>query len=167
MLYALRHANDADKAWLDELRRAVYEPLFRATWGGWDEARHQRHFAATWQQGRIQLIEVNGRRIGMIQLRERDDCVEVGEIQILPEDQNKALGTRLLVEVIDRARQQGRDVILSTGLMNSSASLDIFATSTKGTNCCGICSLSWPAPHVFALKERSSSMAKRRSRFIT
>ena len=57
----------------------------------------------------------------MIQLRELGDCVEVGEIQILPEYQNKGLGTQLLVEVMDRSRQQGRDVILSTGLMNSGA----------------------------------------------
>ena len=121
MLYSLRHATDADKAWLEELRRAVYEPLFRATWGDWDETRHQRHFAATWQQGRIQLIEVEGQPMGMIQLYELDDCVEVAEIQILPEYQNQGLGTRLLVEVIDRARQQGRDVILSTGLMNAGA----------------------------------------------
>ena len=121
MPYSLRHAKDADRAWLEELRRAAYEHLFNATWGGWDETRHQRHFAATWQQGRIQLIEVNGRPIGMIQLREPDDCVEIGEIQILPEYQNKGLGTQLLVEVIDRARQQGRDVILSMGLMNSGA----------------------------------------------
>jgi GNAT superfamily N-acetyltransferase len=121
MLYSLRPATDADRAWLDELRRAAYEPLFCATWGGWDESRHQRHFAATWQQGRIQLIEVSGQPIGMIQVHERDDCVEVGEIQILPEHQNNGLGTQLLVEVIDRARPQGRDVILSTGLMNSGA----------------------------------------------
>ena len=121
MLYSLRHAKDADKAWLDELRRVVYEHLFYATWGGWDEARHQRHFATSWQNGRIQLIEVKGQRIGMIQLRELVDCVEVGEIQVLPEYQNKGLGTQLLVEVIDRAKQQGRDVILSTGLMNAGA----------------------------------------------
>lgn len=121
MRYTLRPAQDADKAWLDELRRAAYEPLFVATWGGWDEARHQRHFAATWKEGRIQLIEVDGRPIGMVQLHERDDCVEVGEIQILPEHQNHGLGTKLLVEVIDRARQQGRDVVLSTGLMNAGA----------------------------------------------
>jgi len=121
MLYSLRHAKDADRAWLEALRRAVYEHLFFATWGGWDEARHQRHFAAPWQQGRIQLVEVNGQPVGMIQLREQEDCVAIGEIQILPEYQNKGLGTRLLVEVIDRARQQGRDVILSMGLMNSGA----------------------------------------------
>ena len=121
MLYSLRHARDTDRAWLEELRRAVYEHLFHATWGGWDETRHQRHFAATWKKGRIQLIEVRGQPIGMIQLLELEACVEVGEIQVLPEYQNKGLGTQLLVEVIDRARQQGRDIILSAGLMNVGA----------------------------------------------
>ena len=121
MLYSLRPATDVDRAWLDELRRTAYEPLFHATWGGWDESRHQRHFAASWQQGRIQLIEVDGQPVGMIQLRELDDCVKVREIQILPGYQNQGLGTQLLVDVVDRARQQGRDVILSTGLMNSGA----------------------------------------------
>ena len=121
MLYSLRDAKDSDRAWLDELRRAAYEHLFHLTWGGWDETRHRRQFASSWRRGRIQLIEVNGQPIGMIQLRELDDCVKVGEIQVLPEHQSKGLGTQLLVEVIDRARQQGRDVILSTGLMNSRA----------------------------------------------
>jgi len=44
MLYSLRHATDADRAWLEELRRAAYKPLFDATWGDWDEDRHQRQF---------------------------------------------------------------------------------------------------------------------------
>lgn len=116
-----RHATDADRAWLERLRRAVYAPLFDATWGGWDEARHQRHFAASWERGGIELVEVDGETIGMIQLRELDDGVEVSEIQILPEHQNQGLGTRLLAEVIERAREQGRDVVLRSGRKNSRA----------------------------------------------
>jgi GNAT superfamily N-acetyltransferase len=119
--YSLRHAKDPDKTWLEELRRAAYEGLFDATWGGWDEGRHQRHFAKSWRRGGIQLIEIDGRPIGMIQLSDLEVCVEVGEIQIAPDHQNNGIGTQLLVDVIDRARQQGRDVILSTGLMNSGA----------------------------------------------
>ena len=120
-MHSLRQATATDKTWLDELRRAVYADLFNATWGGWDEARHQRHFAATWQRGQIQLIEVDGQPVGMIQLLESVDCVEIGEIQILPGHQNRGLGTKLLLEVGDRATQQGRDVALSTGLMNADA----------------------------------------------
>lgn len=121
MHYSLRYAKDSDKAWLEELRRAAYEGLFYATWGRWDETRHQRQFAESWHRGRIQIAEIDGQPIGMIQLYEPGDHVEVGEIQICPKHQGTGIGTQLLVGIIDRARQQGRDVVLSTGLMNLGA----------------------------------------------
>ena len=88
---SLRRATDSDKKWLDELRRDVYRDLFFATWGGWDESRHERHFAGTWEKGHIQLIEVDGQPIGMIQLIYLDDSVEVAELQIRPEHQSKGM----------------------------------------------------------------------------
>lgn len=121
MQYSLRFARDSDKTWLEELRRAAYEELSYATWGRWDESRHQRQFADSWHRGRIQLVEMDGHPVGMIQLFESEDHVEVGEIQVRPEHQSSGIGTRLLIDVIDRARRQGRDVVLSTGLMNLGA----------------------------------------------
>lgn len=84
MQYRLIPATEADKPWLDELRRAVSQNLFVATWGGWDEARHLRHCAECWQGGNIYTVELNGLRVGMIQLFEHSDALEVGEIQIQP-----------------------------------------------------------------------------------
>lgn len=57
----------------------------------------------------------------MLQLSESGDHVEVGEIQIRPEHQGAGIGTQLLRDVIDRAMQRGKDVVLSTGLMNLGA----------------------------------------------
>lgn len=121
MHYSLRPAEDSDKAWLEELRRAAYRNLFHATWGGWDEGRHQRHFAESWRQGGIELVEIDGHPVGMIQLMESENQIDVGEIQICPEHQGTGIGTRLLVDVVDRARQQDKDVVLKTGLMNVGA----------------------------------------------
>lgn len=121
MDYSLRSANDSDKAWLEDLRRASYANLSRATWGRWDEDRHQRHFAESWHQGQIELVEIDGHPIGMIQLIESANHIEVSEIQIVPEHQCTGVGTQLLADVIDRARQRNKDVVLSTGLMNTRA----------------------------------------------
>jgi len=88
-------ASSADKAWLEQLRRDVYQELFRATFGGWDEVRHARQFAECWERGQISIIEVDGNRVGMIQLFEDADAVEVGEIQIDPRHQNKGTGGRV------------------------------------------------------------------------
>lgn len=121
MHYTLKEARSTDREWLETLRRAAYEELFFLTWGGWDEERHQRHFADSWRRGGIQLVEVGDQPVGMIQLDERDDCVELVEVQLLPEKQSLGLGTRLVVDIVDRARAQGRPTVLSTGLMNTRA----------------------------------------------
>ena len=121
MPYRLIPATTEDGPWLEALRRAVYQDLFVATWGGWDEARHQRHWAACWERGGICTIEVDGTRVGMIQLVEQDDAVEVKEIQIHPAHQGGGIGTRVLRDVVDRAHAQHKKVSLSTGLRNHRA----------------------------------------------
>jgi ribosomal protein S18 acetylase RimI-like enzyme len=118
MRYSLRNSTGADKAWLEKLRRVAYDDLFYATWGGWDEKRHLRHFAECWEQGSIQLVEIDRIPIGMIQVLELADHLEVGEIQILPEQQSKGIGSQILEDLLQGAREQGKDVVLSTGLKN-------------------------------------------------
>ena len=96
MAYQLVSAVPEDEAWLEQLRRAVYQELFLATWGGWDEARHLRHCAECWERGGISRIEIDGVRVGMIQLFDHPDGIEIGEIQIQPSYQNRGIGARLL-----------------------------------------------------------------------
>ena len=119
MTFTLRPADPSDRDWLDRLRRDVYRDLFDATWGGWDEARHLRHFAACWERGRIQVIVVDGADVGMLQVFEHDDDVELSEVQVAPDRQGAGLGTAVVRQVI--ARASGRDVVLSTGLRNDGA----------------------------------------------
>ena len=89
MEYSLRPSSKSDKAWLDQLRRQAYRDLFDSTWGGWDEDRHLQHFAKTWEAGSISIIVVDQIPVGMIQLLETDDEVEIAEIQIQPDQQNR------------------------------------------------------------------------------
>jgi GNAT superfamily N-acetyltransferase len=119
--YSLKPASAADKLWLDELRRDAYRDLFNATWGGWDEARHQRHFAETWQAGQISIIDVDGHRAGMLQVFELPQSTEVGEIQIHPDFQGAGLGTRVLNDVIAASKGLGKPVTLYLGLKNARA----------------------------------------------
>ena len=119
--YTLASSSVEDRPWLDQLRRDAYRDLFDATWGAWDEARHQRHLAASIEQGNIKIIQQNGLRVGMLQLVDHHDATEVAEIQIRPEAQGKGLGTAVLNGVIQEARSQLHTVHLSTGLRNEGA----------------------------------------------
>ena len=121
MVYRLMPASIEDEAWLERLRRDVYQELFRATFGSWDEGRHARQFTECLNRGGISIIEVDGLRVGMIQLFDQPDAVEVGEIQIQPNHQNQGIGGRVLKDTIARVHEQRKKVLLSVALKNERA----------------------------------------------
>lgn len=114
-------ASPEDATWLEDLRRRAYADLLDATWGGWDEARHSRHFSESLERGHISIIEAGGVRVGMIQVFVENDALEIGEIQIDPSHQGRGLGTSVLLDVMAKAGVQGRGVRLSVGLRNQKA----------------------------------------------
>ncbi len=121
MPLSLRAATNDDHPWPDTLRRAVYKELFIATWGGWDEARHKRHFASFLAQNSIWIIQSDATDVGIVQLLDAPDHVTVEEIQILPHYQNTGIGTSILEKTIAKAQASNKDVCLSHGLLNSKA----------------------------------------------
>jgi ribosomal protein S18 acetylase RimI-like enzyme len=121
MAYQLVPASKIDEAWLERLRRDVYQELFMATFGCWDEARHARQFSECLNRGGISIIESDGVHVGMIQLFDQPDAVEIGEIQIQPSHQNQGIGSRVLKDTIARVHEQRKKVILSVALKNDRA----------------------------------------------
>jgi ribosomal protein S18 acetylase RimI-like enzyme len=121
MRYKLIPAVPSDREWLENLRRNVYQDLFRATWGGWDESRHIRHFAECMGLGHISIIEVAGDRVGMVQVFDAPDVVDIGEIQVHTTHQNLGVGSRVLMDIVSEAHKGRKTVRLSVGLKNDSA----------------------------------------------
>jgi ribosomal protein S18 acetylase RimI-like enzyme len=119
--YRLVPAVADDQPWLDHLRRSVYRELFIATFGDWDEERHVRHTSECWNRGHISIIEVDGVRVGMVQLFDEPDSVEVGEIQIQPSHQSRGIGGRVLSDTVEQAHKRGKGVKLSVALKNERA----------------------------------------------
>ena len=76
---------------------------------------------SAWGRGGISRIEIDGARVGMIQLFDRPDSLEIGEIQIQPGYQNRGIGTDLLRDTVARARAQHKKVSLSVALKNERA----------------------------------------------
>ena len=119
--YRLLRVAENDQRWLDQLRRSVYRELFVATFGSWDEARHLRDTSECWDRGSISIIEVDGQRVGMIQILDQTGFVEIGELQIQPSHQNRGIGSRILSDVVDQAHKRGKTVKLSVALKNERA----------------------------------------------
>jgi ribosomal protein S18 acetylase RimI-like enzyme len=113
MRYRLLRTTDRDQRWLDQLRRSVYRELFLETFGSWDEALHVQQASECWDRGYISVIEVAGERVGMVQMFDRDGFVEVGELEIDPEHQERGIGGRVLGDIVEQAHKRGRTVIAS------------------------------------------------------
>lgn len=118
MRYRLLRAAAHDQRWLDRLRRSVYRELFIATYGRWDEARHVRETSECWKRGYISIIEVEGERVGMVQMFDQTGFVEIGEIQIQPSHQNRGIAGRIVNDIVDQAHKRGKSVRLSVALKN-------------------------------------------------
>ncbi len=114
-------AQPQDQQWLEQLRRAVYRELFFATWGEWDEARHLRHCMECWERANISLIQIEGVKVGMLQVADEPDAMKICEIQIATAHQNQGIGTQVLRDLIATAHMNSKNVSLQTGLQNQRA----------------------------------------------
>ena len=89
----------------------------------WDEARKEAflsmqfnaqhtYYHAQFPTADYRIVEVDGRAIGRLYVDRRSDRIHILDITLLPETRGTGLGTRLLQELQEEARQTGRDVTL-------------------------------------------------------
>jgi GNAT superfamily N-acetyltransferase len=79
---------------------------------GWDEGIQQDFHERAWQEQKPDIIIYDGKPIGTIATLESEDCIEIGQFFILPEYQNKGIGTYLLNGILEKADRSGRNVTL-------------------------------------------------------
>lgn len=113
----LRPASDDDFDFLYRLHRDTLKAYIDATWG-WDEAFHRQSFTGKFEPGRWQIVVVDGRDVGGLALETRDAELFLSGIYILPDHQNRGLGTTLLRGVLAQARRSGRPVTLQVMKVN-------------------------------------------------
>jgi ribosomal protein S18 acetylase RimI-like enzyme len=110
-VYTLRPATSADAVFLYELHVAAMRDVVTATWG-WDEAWQQQHFAARFAPKAIQIIQVGGESVGMLELETRQTELFVGNLKLLPTVQSRGLGTAVLRDILAIAAHESIPVRL-------------------------------------------------------
>jgi len=94
--------------------------VIEKTWG-WDEAWQRTNFDRRVAEYRVWIIEEDGRRAGSPWLEWQPDSLYVHELQVLPECQNRGIGTAVIRNVIDQAAGRGLPVTLSVVPANARA----------------------------------------------
>lgn len=78
----------------------------------WDEDVQRDFHAKAWQQQKPDIITYDGKPIGTIATIESEDCIEIGQFFILPDYQNRGIGTHLLKSILNEADGLGKNVKL-------------------------------------------------------
>jgi ribosomal protein S18 acetylase RimI-like enzyme len=94
--WTTRQATPEDKEYLYSLNRAAYEDVVRRQFGEWDEAWQRQYFEKKWEPQKYEIVEQEGRRIGVLSVLRTDEEVRIVEIQLLPECQGRGIGSELL-----------------------------------------------------------------------
>lgn len=90
---------------------------------GWDERERRKYHAKDWQTKRPSIIIYDSQPIGTIYILENENQIEIGQFYILPEYQNKGIGSHLLKRVLEDSDKTGLTVKLAVLKVNPAMSL--------------------------------------------
>jgi GNAT superfamily N-acetyltransferase len=104
--------------YLDNMREVSQRAGF-----AWDEARQTAGFDARFVADEVSIIVFDGQDIGWMQIAEREGDFFLKQFFVHPNHQRGGIGTKLLHELIERARREGKAITLGVVKGNPARSL--------------------------------------------
>ncbi|MDQ7774907.1 MAG: GNAT family N-acetyltransferase [Paracoccus aminovorans] len=120
--FGLRPARPDEFAFAEALHIDAMRPLMQQL-GAWNEPLRRAAIRRSFKAADSRIITLDGRDIGWTQVTERDADYNVAQIQILPQYCGLGIGSRIIGDLLDRARAQGRTVSLSAVRSNRAIAL--------------------------------------------
>lgn len=117
--YALRVAGPDDDAATYEIHRAAMKEVVAATWGQWDDIDQRKRHTTAIKTGTLPMIEQDSTLVGLLIVERTPDTIYLARIELLPTQQGQGLGTAIIDDIIDEARQ--RSVPLTLDVLPANA----------------------------------------------
>ena len=117
IVYELRPATIDDYDFMYQLLVASMKEYVEMTWS-WEVEYQQDRFRTKFDPALYESIVVDGQSVGAVSFLRQETEFFLSEIQIMPESQNKGLGTRIIQDLVDRANEVGLPVALQVLKVN-------------------------------------------------
>ena len=101
--YKFRPLTDSDYDFIYQVKKNAYKNYVEMNFGSWNEEDQQGYFAKfmeAYKDGAV-IITKDGIDIGFYNGELVDDTYEIGNICIIPEYQNRGIGTAILKDILD------------------------------------------------------------------
>lgn len=105
MAHSLRAVSDADYLWLWSLKRATMKAYVEQTWGKWDDSDQAERFRQNFDPLHVHIIVFDGQDAGLLHVERSPEEINLVNIQIAPEFQNRGLGTEVMHALLAEARR--------------------------------------------------------------
>ena len=119
-----RPATPADESIARELHERGYRDVVVRQFGSWNQEQQQHFFAEKWFPGEYEILLYDQAECGYVWVTDEEDSVTIREIVVLPEYQNRGIGTRVLKEEIARAHT--RNVPVKLRVLAKSRALSLY-----------------------------------------
>ena len=102
----LAPGTDDDYEFSYQVKKADEGEYIRRIWG-WDEALQRNFHKKDWKEKRPDIIAYEDKPIGTLSVIQHEGCIEIGQFFILPEYQNRGIGSCLLGRILRKADKAG------------------------------------------------------------
>lgn len=121
--FTLRNATEADLPFLFKVSTEAMKPVHEALHPGeeFNEEQEFEKYKNKFDSNKIQIIQYQGKDAGRLRVERSPESIYVGGIQILPEFQNKGIGTAVFTELIEESKQSGVPIVLEVHEVNKNA----------------------------------------------
>lgn len=102
--YELRHINESDYEFIYQVKKDAYKKYVEMYYGNWNEDQQKAYFEkfiTTYRDGAF-IITIGGKDIGFYNGSTADNKYEIGNICIIPEYQNRGIGTAILKDLLSK-----------------------------------------------------------------
>lgn len=118
--YTLRDATEEDFEFISRLREVTMREYAEPIWG-WDGDVQRERFRHAYVVSEWQIIIVDAQEAGGLSIERRPESLHIANIQLLPAYQSCGIGSNLIGQLLDEARERGVPVTLSVLKTNTPA----------------------------------------------
>lgn len=118
MRFRMRPARSDESDLLFDLHRDAMQDLVCAVFGEWNDAVQRDLHNAWFEPDQVQVVEVDGRPVGMIAVSWSGEHIEVHRIEIEAAHRDRGLGTELLSSILAEADLRGRSTAIEVFRIN-------------------------------------------------
>jgi GNAT superfamily N-acetyltransferase len=101
-LITTRKVTENDKEFLWNLKVAAMRPCVELVYG-WNDDAQFSYFLKNFRPKTMRIIRYDGQDVGMVELLERPEELFIARFEVLPEFQNRGIGTTIIQWAIDQA----------------------------------------------------------------